>query len=134
MTVTLRPEDTALFAQRIYSLSHEPTLEKAAKKLQLFYGEQFALSEGSLLTAKTGALGPMKVKTAFGHVLVDKGRNKNSIVLVRGTQYLADWLTNLNVGVSNSASGQKVHDGFNRAFHSMLPQLKPMIAQLPQDH
>lgn len=46
---------------------------------------------------------------------------------MRGTQYLADWLTNLNVGCSRSSLNQLVHDGFNTAFKSMEQQLTDFI-------
>ncbi|MGN0920179.1 MAG: lipase family protein [Cellvibrio sp.] len=54
----------------------------------------------------------------------------HAFFLFRGTQYLADWLTNLNVGVSRSASGFPIHDGFHTAFQSMKPQLKEYMASV----
>ena len=48
-------------------------------------------------------------------------------MLFRGTQYLADWLTNFNITVSRSTYGNPVHDGFNSAFKSMLPQLSDFM-------
>ncbi len=47
--------------------------------------------------------------------------------MFRGTQYLADWLTNLNVVVTRSGSGHPLHDGFNTAFKSMHPHLQTFV-------
>jgi len=54
----------------------------------------------------------------------------HAFIILRGTKILADWLTNLNVGVSRSVNGQSIHDGFNQAFKTMLPQLAPFVSGL----
>lgn len=66
--------------------------------------------------------------------LIGKGPlNGHIFLLFRGTEYLADWLTNLNVLVSRSACGEPVHDGFNQAFMSMKPQTADFLNALPKD-
>lgn len=65
-------------------------------------------------------------------VLQGKGKFKgHAFIVFRGTEYLADWLTNLNMSVSASSFGQPVHDGFNKAFKTMQPKLRGFIDSLP---
>jgi len=57
-----------------------------------------------------------------------KGAYKgHAFIILRGTKFLGDWLTNLNVGTSRSAYGQSIHDGFPQAFQSMRSQISPFI-------
>lgn len=84
-----------------------------------------------MLKAKTGGPWFIKCRTAFGFTLIGKGKySGEAFILFRGTQYLADWLTNLNVGVSRSASGQSVHDGFNLTFKTMEPKLRQFMGTM----
>ena len=70
----------------------------------------------------------LKCRTAFGFALLGTGRFKGHVFLLfRGTQYLADWLTNFNIGVSRSRYGNPAHDGFNTAFKSIEPQLSQFM-------
>jgi hypothetical protein len=87
-----------------------------------------SFSEDTMLKAKTGGPWFIKCQTAFGFTLIGKGRlDGHAFFIFRGTQYLADWLTNLNVTASRSASSQPVHDGFNLAFKTMVPKLSEFM-------
>jgi len=130
----LSPSITAELADDVYMLTRLPTLEAAYNELNNKYGDLFAFSDSNLLKGKTGAATFIKSRTAFGFTLVGKGRyDRNAFMLFRGTQYLADWLTNFNISVSRSAGGQPVHDGFNVAFKSMRPKLTEFMNSLPKD-
>lgn len=125
----LSATQAAVLADDVYALTKLADLKRAMKYLNDTYGEVFEFSEDQLLKAKTGGPGFIKTRTAFGFVLLGKGRySGQAFILFRGTQYLADWLTNLNVGVSRTASGQPVHDGFNKTFKSMLRDLNTFMA------
>src|SRR5690606_14137760 len=112
-----------------YSLTLLPTMIDADSFLNGESGEGFNYQEQSLLKAKTGRPWFIKCRTAFGFTLLGQGSLKgHAFFLFRGTQYLADWLTNLNISVSRSSSGQPVHDGFKSAFFTMEPKLKEFMA------
>lgn len=84
-----------------------------------------------MLKGKTGGPGFIKCRTAFGFMLIGKGQYKGqAFILFRGTQYLADWLTNLNVLHTKSCFNEFVHDGFNTAFKSMKPQLTSFLSTI----
>jgi hypothetical protein len=119
----------AVLADDIYALTKLSSLEQAIKYLESQYGNAFTLSDQNMLAGKTGGPCFIKVRTAFGFTMLGCGKFQgHAVILFRGTQYLADWLTNLNIGVSRSSSAQPVHDGFNQSFKSMLPQLQTFMA------
>jgi hypothetical protein len=128
----LEPLQSAGLANNVYALSRMPTLEGAIEQLNVNYKGAIEFAVSNMLAGKTGGPGIIKVRTAFGFVLVGKqSLEGKAFIVFRGTQYLADWLTNLNILFNPSVSGQKVHEGFNKAFKSMVSQIRPMVAGLP---
>lgn len=127
----LSPEISANLAKNAYALTEEGSIEEAIVLLNKTYKGALTFSDDILLKAKTGGPWMIKCRTAFGFTLIGKGPLQgNAIIMFRGTQYLADWLTNVNIGVSRSASGQAIHDGFNMTFKTMEPKLKEFVASL----
>ena len=120
----LNPLLTAELASGVYALTKTDSIDAAIVELNRKFGVAFTFSEETLLKAKTGGPWFIKCQTAFGFTLLGKGQLKgHAFFIFRGTQYLADWLTNLNITASRSSSGQPVHDGFNMSFNTMLPKL-----------
>lgn len=118
----------AVLADDVYALTKLNSMDQAITYLKNEHGDIFTFGDENLLKAMTGGPGFIKVKTAFGFTLLGKGSLQgHAVILFRGTQYLADWLTNLNMTVSSSSSGQPLHDGFNKAFKSMEPDLKTFM-------
>ncbi|WP_444993956.1 lipase family protein [Aliikangiella sp. IMCC44359] len=131
----LKPNLSARLAEDVYALTKEKNLKDAYTRLNHVYGDIFVFGNQQLLKGKTGGPGVIKSKTAFGFTLIGKGPLKGqAIMLFRGTQYLADWLTNANIGTSRSSYSQPVHDGFNQSFKSMLSQLKDFVGSLKDVH
>ena len=120
----LVPTLTAQLARDVYALTKRRTIEEAITDLNLAYGDLFTFADDNLVKGTTGGPGIIKCQTAFGFTVLGKGKLQgHAFMLFRGTQYLADWLTNGNISVSRSNYGNPVHDGFNSTFKSMLPQL-----------
>lgn len=129
------PKVSANLAKDVYALTKEGSIEKAIKVLNMQYGGHLTFSEDTMLKAKTGGPWMIKCRTAFGFTLVGKGPLQgHAVLLFRGTQYLADWLTNFNITVSRSKSGQPVHDGFHHAFKSMEAQLTQFMGGLEKNN
>lgn len=121
---SLNPDQSAQLANDVYTLTRLRTLEDAYKYLNREYAGVFSFSENTLTKGKTGGPGSIKCRTAFGFTLLGEGAYAGqAFIIFRGTQYLADWLTNLNIGCSRSSFSQSVHDGFNTAFKSMELQI-----------
>lgn len=84
----------------------------------------------SRIEATTGAFFGLFRKSS-GFAIVGHGKNQfagHHVIAVRGSRTNHDWLTNSNVGLSVSSSGQHVHSGFNQAFESMKPALSRILS------
>jgi triacylglycerol lipase len=131
----LTPRLSASLADGVYGLTKNESIEGAIKDLNILFKDVAGFSEDAMLKAKTGGPWFIKCRTAFGFTLIGKGKFKGqAFILFRGTQYLADWLTNLNLNVSRSASGQPVHDGFHITFRTMEPKLKEFMGSLMKNN
>lgn len=120
----ISPFLSASLADGVYALTRANTLEQAIKDLNLLFSGILSFSDDAMLKGKTGGPWKIKCRTAFGFTLIGKGKYLgHAFILFRGTQYLADWLTNLNVIHSRSSFNQSVHDGFNTAFKDMETQI-----------
>jgi len=127
-------ELTASLADKVYALTKEKTKKNALRSLNLHFRDTFTFADDNLLTAKTGGPPGFKVSTGFGFVLLGKSvtLKGHAFIVFRGTQYLADWLTNGNLTTSRSESGFLVHDGFHSAFNTMKPRIKEFMKVLQQ--
>jgi len=113
----LNPKISSLLAKDVYALTRASSVNKAISDLNYQYGPLFNFNTQNLLRGRTGGPSIIKVRTGFGFTLIGQGKLKGeAVILFRGTQYLADWLSNVNVGTSSSIAGLPVHDGFNMAF------------------
>ncbi|PCK08723.1 MAG: lipase [Alteromonadaceae bacterium] len=119
----------AVLADDVYALTRMNSIKQATTYLKSEHGDIFDFDEKNMLKGVTGGPGFIKTRTAFGFTLLGKGSLKGqAVILFRGTQYLADWLTNLNITASRSASGEPVHDGFNQAFKSMESKIREFMS------
>lgn len=129
--IILTPAQSSDLAKDVYALTALQSLDLAINFLNRKYGGRIQFTQDNLIKGKTGGPGIIKCRTAFGFCLVGaKELEGNAFIIFRGTQYLADWLTNLNVMTSKSCYHHAVHDGFNQAFKSMMPQLIQFISTL----
>lgn len=125
----LTPDQATALADDVYALSRFKTIDEAVKYLNEEYHGNLTFSETDIIKGKTGGPGFIKSRTAFGFTLIGNGPYQGqAFILFRGTQYLADWLTNINVMHSRSSFNESVHDGFNTAFKSMQPQIRSFVA------
>ena len=131
----LNPSQATKLAQDVYAFTKMSSYDMAMKFLKAEYGNNFTFCDQSVLKGKTGGPWMLKCRTAFGIVMIGKGAYKgHAYIIFRGTQYLADWLTNLNILISRSHTAQPVHDGFNTAFKSMQPLLMPYISAFGKEN
>jgi triacylglycerol lipase len=125
----ISPTLSAALADSVYALARKNSIADAIKDLDLLFKNILAFSDSALIKGKTGGPWFIKCRTGFGFTLIGKGRYQgHAFILFRGTQYLADWLTNLNVICSRSSLNEPVHDGFNTAFKSMQPKIEEFVA------
>ncbi|MCW8193357.1 lipase family protein [Proteobacteria bacterium 005FR1] len=126
----LRPVQAASLASDVYALTADLAMEDALQLLNRKYNDQFTFSDKQLLRGKTGAPFFIRCRTAFGFTLLgQKKLGGHGYILFRGTQYLADWITNVSAAVSSTSTGMPVHFGFNQTFCSMKPALAEFMAE-----
>ena len=115
---------TSKLADDVYAISKMASIQVAINELNRKYPNLLTFADSNLLNARTGGPAGIKISSAFGFVLLGKGTlTGHAFILFRGTQLLADWLTNFNISPARSDAGYLVHDGFNKAFNSMKPKL-----------
>ena len=124
----ISPQLTSALARDVYALSQSPSIKDALGTLNARYGKIFTFADSNLLTGKTGGPAGIKISSAFGFVLLGQGAFKgHAFIIFRGTQLLADWMSNVNVAPARSDSGYAVHDGFNKSFNSMKLRLDDLM-------
>ena len=128
------PQLISDLANNVYALTKYQTRKEALRELNLHFGDNFTFADDNLLTATTGGPPGFKVSTGFGFVLLGKSTalKGHAFIVFRGTQYLADWLTNGNFTTSRSEAGFLVHDGFHSAFNTMKPRINDFMKVLQQ--
>lgn len=70
----LRPGLSSRLAESVYFLTKRETIEKSIKDLNTAFGDILAFSPENMLKAKTGGPAFIKSRTAFGFLLLGKGR------------------------------------------------------------
>lgn len=132
---TIPAASAAKLAKDIYDLvDKNKTAEKVVSELNQSYDGIFSVSSSSITHARTGGPGLVKCETSFGMMVYGNGEfyKNHAFIVLRGTKILGDLLTDLNALTSRSAAGHSVHDGFNKAFKTLRPQLDSFIAGFGQ--
>ena len=81
----------------------------------------------SRFTGTSGAL-MFKPLTGFGYVAVGVGPFAGDMLIAtRGTDTLADWVTDANIGVQFGPGGNFVHAGFNETWKSFAPAIREFL-------
>jgi triacylglycerol lipase len=117
--VQLTPKQAAALANSVYQVKDiEPSL---FSRLDLQLPKNFAV--GSKVSGSSG-LGPGTL-SGFGFVATGSGDDKNeTIVALRGTDSLHDWLTDGLIGFGVAGpTGTSVHTGFNRTWKTLKDQI-----------
>lgn len=122
---------SASMAKNVYRLVTLPKLNDAISELDALYGSMMEVAHSGLVTGRVGGPVFIKSRAAFGLCCLGKGPYKgHAFIMLRGTKFLGDWLTNFNVGTTRSAYGQSIHDGFHKAFLSMESQVSPFLTTI----
>lgn len=124
----LSPGQAAAAARAVYSLKDgRSSIEKVFDGMSLT--NYFRLDNKAVnLNASTGAFN-FKTETGFGLMAMGKGKKfeGHALLACRGTASLKDWLTDFNISMHRSTSGQNVHAGFNRTFQGFRREVKQFI-------
>lgn len=131
MSNTLSPSTAASVAARVYDI------RKSTGFNSVFHNDfedNFKITN-SQIQGVSGGLVNQLFNRSTGFALTAEGTSpqfkKHHIIGVRGTIFtsFADWLTNLNVGITLGPKNIGVHAGFYKAFSSMRPAFEQYIKQ-----
>lgn len=123
---TLTPSQAAAIASGVYSLRVESSEAMSiAKTDPLKIDGLFGSS--SRFTGTSGAL-MFKPLTGFGYVAAGVGPFAGDLLIAtRGTDILADWITDANIGVQYGPGGNLVHAGFHETWKSFAPAMREFL-------
>ena len=124
----LSPQQAAAIAAGVYTLRTD-TIESA--KLfgpnTLGVDGLFSTEDASRFQGKSGAM-MFKTLTGFGFIAAGTGAFSGDVLIAtRGTTLMADWMTDLNIGVQRGPGGMLVHAGFNDTWKSFAPALREFL-------
>jgi len=122
----LSPVSSAKLAQGVY-------LVRNALLLREFLSKSEISKDSANKSVVEGTVGSRLIKsqTQFAICARGAGKYKNDLFLIfRGTDRLADWVTDARMGLKVSSTGSLVHSGFNQTFNSMKSEMAQFIVPL----
>jgi len=116
----ISPRVASQLANSVYDIQ-KPTRDGYKLKLPSEINKHFSfdLSNGPI-KGKSG--GSLFIKKTTGFAVIGQGIGMyagHHAIVIRGTDSGYDWLTDGNCGLSSSASGKMVHQGFEATFRTM---------------
>lgn len=116
---TLDPSQAAAIAAGVYLLRTDTVAEVRRRGETLGCEGMFKADDTSTFQGRSGALA-WKRLSQFGYIAAGEGKHQGEVLLVtRGTDVMADWLTDANIGMQRGPSGSLVHAGFNDTWKSI---------------
>ncbi len=126
---TLSPSQAATAAKLVYGLKQNNNIERVFEP-GFNLNQSFSFnSTSSRFTAQSGAF-TFKSETGFGVLAMGKEGTqfeKQALLVCRGTDGLKDWLTDFNVSMHRSVSGNNVHAGFRRTFDGFQSEIQKFL-------
>jgi len=124
---TLTPKQAAAIAGGVYGLRERTLAQAAARHVELGCESLFQVQENSRFQGRSGAL-LYKPLSGFGYLAEGVGEFKGQILCAtRGTDSIADWLTDGSVGMQQGPSGSQVHIGFHNTFKSYITEVRDFL-------
>ena len=126
----LNPSQAAAIAQGVYALRERDVdyvLDLAGPNALGTQGLFNAGGDSSRFTGTSGAL-MFKSLSGFGFVAAGAGQFAGDLLIAtRGTDLMADWMTDANIGIQRGPGGMPVHAGFNDTWKSFAPALREFL-------
>lgn len=129
---TLSPLMAAQLADAVYGIRTTDNIMEGVTKQSggptaTSLNDSFNLAGGTVGHGTSGNV----ITSKSGFALVAKGKSNKfkgeTVVMTRGTQTTADWVSNATTGVSPGPFGLGVHTGFNRIYKSVIDQILPEV-------
>lgn len=120
----LTPAQAAAIATGVYALQSRAVSTLASEGTPLGIEGLFATGDADQLRGVSGALTRTEI-TGFGYIAQGVGTFRGqALVALRGTDSLADGLTDATIGAATGPTGSAVHSGFNTTWNSFAPSVQ----------
>ncbi len=122
--IEITPLMAARLAKSVYQVRDD-------RRLKIFLTDKIFASDPKSKTLLKAEVGGRLISVTDGFAICargGKGYEHDLFIIIRGTDRLADWISNARLGNERSVTGLPVHIGFNHAFTSMLTQLRTYIS------
>ena len=127
----LTPTRAADIANGVYFLRTQSVSQAHDADQQLGCEDIFTVGDPSRFTGSSGGLVFWHPISGFGYVAAGKGLFQGDVLIAcRGTDVVADWLTDGNFAMHSGPTGSSVHAGFQNTFASFVNQLDTALATL----
>lgn len=126
MTV-LSADQAAAIAAGVYNLRINDLESLRGFKNALGIQGLFSMDDAARFTGKSGVM-MFKALSGFGFVAAGEGQFAGDVLIAtRGTEPMADWMTDANIGIQRGPGGMPVHAGFNDTWKSFAPALQEFL-------
>jgi hypothetical protein len=123
----LTPQEAARMARGVYLLREQTVSAVHSSKSDLGCEGLFKVDDSSRLVGSSGGFFSRPL-SGFGYIAEGDGKHQGEIVVVtRGTNVGADWVSNLNVSVEFGSTGMIVHAGFNEVWKSFADEIRSFM-------
>jgi triacylglycerol lipase len=120
----LTPQEAARMARGVYLLREQTVSAVQSSNSDLGCEGLFKVDDSSRFVGTSGGLFS-KPLSGFGYIAEGDCKRQGEIVVVtRGTNMGADWVSNLNVSVEFGSTGMIVHAGFNEVWKSFAGEIR----------
>lgn len=126
---TLTPVEAAKIANGVYGLRKRSISDLRSLHIDLGCEELFDVGEAKRFEGTSG--GPMNWKevSGFGYLASGIGQHQGEVLIAcRGTEIVADWVTDANAGGVTGPTGSTVHAGFMTTFRSFSHEIDAFLS------
>jgi len=133
-TPALTPKQAAAVASGVYLLRNMTVAEATSQRLDLGCEGIFQIGGNSRFQGRSGAA-LYRPLSGFGYITEGVGEFKGHILCAtRGTDTIADWLTDFCVGMHAGPSGSQVHIGFHETWKSYIDEVRKFLRDKNPTH
>ncbi|PAU82292.1 lipase [Halovibrio salipaludis] len=129
---TLSPSIAAECADAVYSVFSPDSMGNIPMPLSTQLERRFSFKgKPSPVMGETGGIFGLYTQTT-GFAVIGEGRERHrnsTLIAIRGSSSIADYLTDFDVGIATGINNQSVHSGFEEAFASMRPSFNDRLAK-----
>jgi len=124
----LKPSNAAYAADAIYKIRTNNEADDGIRGLNNTFKDKFVFGSGGTFKGKSGGH-IIQSSSGFGAIARGVGAYENqALIAIRGTHVgMFNWfdvITDLNIGMRMSSSGNMIHAGFDKTFKSFKDQIR----------